>query len=278
MPELPEVETVRRTLLPLIVDRPLAAVIVRYPKMIVGSVTAFKQTLHHHQVVTIDRRGKYLLFRFDHGITMVSHLRMEGHYFRAETAEPRNKHVHVLFVFEDGSSLQYQDVRKFGRMQLIKTGQEAQVKGIAQLGPEPFSADFTPEGLYQALQRHHKAIKSVLLDQHVVAGLGNIYADEVLWLCRINPFTPADQLSRAQVNTLHEEIIAELKKAVAGRGTSIRSYVDANGNSGDFQLKLHAYHQTGQPCSRCGTPIIKTKLGGRGTHYCPQCQPLPKEE
>lgn len=278
MPELPEVETVRRTLLPLIVDQPLTAVVVRYPKMIVGSVAAFKQSLRHHHVVTIDRRGKYLLFRFDHGITMVSHLRMEGHYFRSRTAEPRNKHVHVLFVFADGSSLQYQDVRKFGRMQLIKTGHEAQVKGLVQLGPEPFGTDFTVAGMYQALQRHHKAIKSVLLDQHVVAGLGNIYADEVLWLCRINPFTPANQLSRAQVIILHKEIIAELKKAVAGRGTSIRSYVDANGNSGDFQLKLHVYHQTGQPCSRCGTPIIKTKLGGRGTHYCPQCQPLAKED
>ncbi|HJE15896.1 MAG TPA: DNA-formamidopyrimidine glycosylase, partial [Lapidilactobacillus dextrinicus] len=180
MPELPEVETVRRSLLGLIQNKTIKDIHVYYAKIIVGDPEVFVTALQERKLLTIDRRGKYLLFRFDHDLTMISHLRMEGKYFVRQSTEPENKHVHVVFEFTDGSVLQYQDVRKFGRMQLVQTGTEAQVSGIKALGPEPFSRDFKVDSFYTALRRHHKAIKQVLLDQHVVTGLGNIYVDEVL--------------------------------------------------------------------------------------------------
>ncbi|MFD1466364.1 DNA-formamidopyrimidine glycosylase [Lapidilactobacillus mulanensis] len=277
MPELPEVETVRRSLLPLIQGRTITTVDIYYAKIIVGDPDIFVESLIGRQLQTIDRRGKYLLFRFDHDLTMISHLRMEGKYFVRPTAKPENKHVHVVFEFADGTNLQYQDVRKFGRMQLVPTGTEGQIGGLKTLGPEPFSPEFTATGLLAALKRHHKAIKPVLLDQHAVTGLGNIYVDEVLWLSRISPLLPADQLTLPQAELLHDQIIAELQMAVEHGGTTIRSYVDAQGNSGQFQFDLHVYGRAGQPCQRCGTIIQKIKLDGRGTHFCPQCQQLPQE-
>lgn len=277
MPELPEVETVRRSLLGLIQNKTIKDIHVYYAKIIVGDPEVFVTVLQGRKLLTIDRRGKYLLFRFDHDLTMISHLRMEGKYFVRQATEPENKHVHVVFEFTDGSALQYQDVRKFGRMQLVQTGTEAQVSGIKALGPEPFSPDFKVDSFYTALRRHHKAIKQVLLDQHVVTGLGNIYVDEVLWLSQISPLLPANAITRAQAEVLHDNIIQELKMAVDHGGTTIRSYVDANGNTGQFQFDLHVYGRQGQSCERCGTTIEKIKLGGRGTHFCPQCQPLPIE-
>lgn len=277
MPELPEVETVRRSLLGLIQNKTIKDIHVYYAKIIIGDPEVFVTALQGRKLLTIDRRGKYLLFRFDHDLTMISHLRMEGKYFVRQSIEPENKHVHVVFEFTDGSVLQYQDVRKFGRMQLVQTGTEAQVSGIKALGPEPFSPDFKVDSFYTALRRHHKAIKQVLLDQHVVTGLGNIYVDEVLWLSQISPLLPANAITRAQAEVLHDNIIQELKMAVDHGGTTIRSYVDANGNTGQFQFDLHVYGRQGQSCERCGTTIEKIKLGGRGTHFCPQCQPLPIE-
>lgn len=277
MPELPEVETVRRSLLGLIQNKTIKDIHVYYAKIIIGDPEFFVTALQGRKLLTIDRRGKYLLFRFDHDLTMISHLRMEGKYFVRQSIEPENKHVHVVFEFTDGSVLQYQDVRKFGRMQLVQTGTEAQVSGIKALGPEPFSPDFKVDSFYTALRRHHKAIKQVLLDQHVVTGLGNIYVDEVLWLSQISPLLPANAITRAQAEVLHDNIIQELKMAVDHGGTTIRSYVDANGNTGQFQFDLHVYGRQGQSCERCGTTIEKIKLGGRGTHFCPQCQPLPIE-
>lgn len=277
MPELPEVETVRRSLLGLIQNKTIKDIHVYYAKIIIGDPEVFVTALQGRKLLTIDRRGKYLLFRFDHDLTMISHLRMEGKYFVRQSIEPENKHVHVVFEFTDGSVLQYQDIRKFGRMQLVQTGTEAQVSGIKALGPEPFSPDFKVDSFYTALRRHHKAIKQVLLDQHVVTGLGNIYVDEVLWLSQISPLLPANAITRAQAEVLHDNIIQELKMAVDHGGTTIRSYVDANGNTGQFQFDLHVYGRQGQSCERCGTTIEKIKLGGRGTHFCPQCQPLPIE-
>lgn len=275
MPELPEVETVRRSLLPLIQGRTITGVSVVYPKIIVGEPELFVTRLIGRRLETIDRRGKYLLFRFDHDLTMISHLRMEGKYFVRDMAVPDNKHVHVVFSFDQGINLQYQDVRKFGRMQLVETGTENQVGGLKTLGPEPFSPEFTAEQLLEALSRHHKALKPVLLDQHAVTGLGNIYVDEVLWLSRINPQLPADQLNLEQAQLLHDQIKFELQLAIDHGGTTIRSYVDAQGQQGQFQFDLHVYGRQGQPCERCGHLIQKIKLDGRGTHFCPHCQPLP---
>jgi formamidopyrimidine-DNA glycosylase len=274
MPELPEVETVRQGLRALILNKTIANIDILWPKIVVNDQLFFKQTLTGQTFEEIDRRGKYLLFRLSNQLTLVSHLRMEGKYRMVPQEQPLTKHTHVIFNFTDGTALRYLDVRKFGRMQLIPTGDENTVSGLKQLGPEPTAADFKVAAFAAALQRHRKAIKPVLLEQHVVAGLGNIYVDEVLWQSQIHPLQPANQLTDTQIKALHQAIIAEMKRAIAAKGTTIRSYTDAYGASGGFQLALAVYGREGEPCQRCGTTILKTKVGQRGTHFCPHCQLL----
>ncbi|GAF39638.1 formamidopyrimidine-DNA glycosylase [Agrilactobacillus composti DSM 18527 = JCM 14202] len=274
MPELPEVETVRKGLLALVQDKKIATVDVYWSKIITNDTAKFQKALQGKVIKTIDRRGKYLLFRFSDNLTMVSHLRMEGKYHLDTAATPIDKHTHVVFNFTDGTQLRYADVRKFGRMTLGLTGFEQSLSGIAALGPEPLSKAFTITGFTQALKKHHKNIKAVLLDQHTVAGLGNIYCDEVLWLCKIHPLQPADTLTADEIKALHAAIQTELRTAIAAGGTTIRSYVDASGQQGHFQLQLHVYGREGQPCERCGTIIEKFKVAGRGTHICPKEQQL----
>lgn len=275
MPELPEVETVRRSLLPLIKNKRITAISTNWDKILIDGLPTFQREVVGAAVTTIDRRGKYLLIRLNNGETIVSHLRMEGRYYVvADAHTPFDKHDHVTFTFQDGSQLRYRDLRKFGRMRLIHTGQEQSVLALAKLGPEPTPATFDEAAFGQKLKRHHKAIKSVLLDQTIVAGIGNIYADEVLWLSRLNPLQPADTLTAKEIHTLHDNIIKELDAAIVAGGTSAHTYVDADGNRGSFQDALHVYDREGTPCDRCGTLIVKIKVGQRGTHYCPQCQPL----
>ncbi|WP_179395168.1 bifunctional DNA-formamidopyrimidine glycosylase/DNA-(apurinic or apyrimidinic site) lyase [Lacticaseibacillus absianus] len=278
MPELPEVENVRRGLSGLVAGRTIQAVDTDWEKILVGGQATFAKTLAHATITAIDRRGKYLLFRFDNAITMVSHLRMEGKYqLVPDAAVPRHRFVHVAFTFTDGSQLRYHDMRKFGRMALVPTGTEMKtVAGLASIGPEPTEADFDPDAFYRELQRHKQAIKSVILDQHVVAGVGNIYADETLWLSHLNPEQPACTLTRQEAKTLRDNIIAELATATTAGGTSVHSFVDATGQRGAFQTQLHVYDREGTPCDRCQTTIVKIKVGQRGTHYCPHCQPLRK--
>jgi len=274
MPELPEVETVRTSLAPLIVGKQIQQVGSDWPKILINGRAAFQRALIGATVTGIDRRGKYLLLRFSNDQTVVSHLRMEGKYeLVANSRLPKDKFVHVWFTFTDGTQLRYRDMRKFGRMQLVTTGTENQVvPGLAKMGPEPTAATFTVPDFQARLKRHHKPIKSVILDQSVVAGVGNIYADETLWLAKIHPETPANSLSLAEVTALHDAIITELAEAIKAGGTSAHTYVDAQGNRGSFQDHLHVYDREGTPCDRCGTLIEKIKVGQRGTHFCPFCQ------
>ncbi|KRM92995.1 DNA-formamidopyrimidine glycosylase [Loigolactobacillus rennini] len=278
MPELPEVETVRQGLRNLMLHKTIATIQVRWDKIIKGDTAQFIAALKGQTFEEIDRRGKYLLFRLSHQLTIVSHLRMEGKYRVVPQDQPLTKHTHVIFNFTDGSALRYLDMRKFGRMMLIKTGNEAQVPGLNKLGPEPTAADFSVTDFTQQLQWHKKAIKPTLLDQTTVAGLGNIYADEVLWMSKINPLQPANTLSAAQIKELHDNIISELKRATKAKGTTIRSYTDAYGATGGFKMALSVYGREGTPCPRCGTTIKKIKVGQRGTHFCPQCQVLPVKQ
>lgn len=277
MPELPEVETVKRGLQTLIVGKTIKSIEVLWPSIIVNDVNEFKSQLLEQTVLKVDRRGKYLLIRFSNDLTVVSHLRMEGKYeLVANQQIPLSKHAHVLWSFYDGSQLRYLDVRKFGRMQLIKTGTENQVTGLKSLGPEPLGESFETQAFYQALLRDKKSIKQVLLQQHVVTGLGNIYVDEVLWLSQINPQLPANQLTLKQATILHDNIILELQTAVDNGGTTFSTFLNAAGHAGAFQAFLKVYGKKGEPCPRCQTPIKKIKLAQRGTHYCPKCQQLPK--
>ncbi|KJY64229.1 Formamidopyrimidine-DNA glycosylase [Lactobacillus helsingborgensis] len=276
MPEMPEVETVRRTLLPLIKGKTIKEVTVWYPKIITGDAKEFKQQLVGKKITTIDRYAKYLLIRLSGNLTVVSHLRMEGKYRLVKINTKKDKHDHVQIVFSDNSALRYNDVRKFGRMQLIKTGTEKEKTGISKLGAEPNSAAFTVSYLQNGLARKKKNIKNTLLDQSVVAGLGNIYVDEVLWETKIHPLSHANTIPAEKVAQLHDNINSLIELAIAERGTTIHTYLDANGKTGGFQKMLQVYGHKGEPCVRCGTPLEKIKVNGRGTTFCPKCQVIYK--
>lgn len=274
MPELPEVETVRRGLLKIAKGRKINAIDVYYGKTITNDVEEFRQALIGQTIEDIDRRGKYLLFRFSNHLTMVSHLRMEGKYFNQPIGGPLDKHTHVVFQFTDGSELCYHDTRKFGRMTLVKTGAEMTVGGLKTIGPEPTAKDFKLDFFKRELSKSRGKIKPFLLNQHHVAGLGNIYADEVLWMSKINPEQPANTLTDQQVVSLHDNIIKELAQAIKYKGTTVHSFTNAFGDAGAFQERLNAYGHGGDQCPRCGTEMVKTKVAQRGTTFCPHCQPL----
>ncbi|MFQ9706588.1 MAG: DNA-formamidopyrimidine glycosylase [Limosilactobacillus pontis] len=278
MPELPEVETVRRGLLKIAKGRKINAIDVYYGKTITNDVEEFRQALIGQTIEDIDRRGKYLLFRFSNNLTMVSHLRMEGQYFSQPVGGPIDKHTHVVFQFTDGTELCYHDTRKFGRMTLVQTGDEMQVGGLKTIGPEPTPEAFKLDFFATELRKSRGKIKPFLLNQHHVAGLGNIYADEVLWMSKINPEQPANTLTDQQIKVLHDNIIAELVQAIRYKGTTVHTFTNAFGDAGGFQNRLNAYGHGGDRCPRCGTKMVKIKVAQRGTTYCPHCQPLREEE
>ena len=271
MPELPEVETVRRGLERLVVGKTIGQVRVRYAKMIGTGVDSFIHDLPGQTIEKIGRRGKYLLFYLTGGV-LVSHLRMEGKYLFYPDAVPERKHAHVFFEMTDGGTLVYEDVRKFGTMELLKKDQLEDYFAARKLGPEPTEADFLLLPFAAALGRSKKPIKPYLLEQTLVVGLGNIYVDEALWRARIHPARPAASLKPAEAKRLREQIIEVLQLGIEKRGSTIRTYRNALGEDGTMQDFLQVYGKTGQPCARCGSPIEKIKLGGRGTHLCPHCQ------
>lgn len=272
MPELPEVETVRRGLSALILDRKITDVKLIYPKIIQGDRDQFIEQMTGRKFIKIDRRGKYLLFRLSDDLTMVSHLRMEGKYSVKNQDEPLDKHTHVVFDLDDGHQLRYNDVRKFGRMQLVKTGTEGELPSLKKLGPEPTPETFKVADFYTELHKRKKVIKSALLDQTIVAGLGNIYVDETLWMTKIHPETKCNQITKKQAQELHDNIIVELNRAIESHGTTVFTFAAVNDAIGSFQNELQVYGRKGQPCARCQTPIEKIVVGQRGTHFCPQCQ------
>ncbi|QNQ81975.1 DNA-formamidopyrimidine glycosylase [Lactobacillus sp. PV037] len=272
MPEMPEVETVRRTLDPLMRNKTIKQVIVWYPKIVTGDVETFKKTLQGKKIIKVDRYGKYLLIRLSDDMTLVSHLRMEGKYHVTAPDAAKNKHEHVEFLFNDGTAIRYQDVRKFGRMQLVITGTERQTTGIKNLGPEPNTSEFTVDYFAKQLARKKKNIKNALLDQSIVAGLGNIYVDEVLWRSQIHPLSKSSAITQAKVRKLHDNINEIIALAIEKRGTTVHTFLDADGKVGEFQKLLQVYGRAGKKCTRCGTTLKKIKVNGRGTTYCPHCQ------
>jgi formamidopyrimidine-DNA glycosylase len=276
MPELPEVETVRKGLIQLVLNKEIASVDVFWSKIIaLPEVETFKRELVGQKIEAIKRRGKYLIFELSN-YELISHLRMEGKYefFAAGDKAIVTKHTHVIFHFSDGSQLQYRDVRKFGRMELVIKGQAHNFPSIAQLGPEPTPEAFTLPQFKADLAKTKREIKPALLDQKMVTGLGNIYVDEALWQAKIHPMQPCDTLTDLKIKQLRLAIIDVLQRAVAAGGTTVRTYLNALGEAGKFQLSLNVYGKTGQPCPRCQTPIEKIKVAQRGTHLCPHCQKL----
>lgn len=272
MPELPEVETVRKGLENLVLGKKINEVKVYWPRIIESpNVDVFKINLIGETLEKVERRGKYLIFKWTH-FDMVSHLRMEGKFEFHSSDDPLMKHSHVIFKFDDETELCYLDVRKFGRFVLLPKNTAENYKGIKKLGPEPIPADFLFEPFFEQLKKKKKAIKPLLLDQLLVTGLGNIYVDEALFRAQIHPEQEADTLTKQEVKRLHQEIINVLGEAVEAGGTTIRTYKNALGDAGTFQISLSVYGQHGESCPRCGSEILKKKVAQRGTHYCPQCQ------
>lgn len=271
MPELPEVETVRRGLERLVLGRTILSVEVKVPKMIKTSYDSFLHDLPGQTIQVMRRRGKYLIFDFGQ-LIMISHLRMEGKYLLFTDQVPTNKHFHLFFKLDDGSTLVYQDVRKFGTFDLLSKNQEEAYFTKKKLGPEPTKKAFKYASFERALMRSDKPIKPLLLDQKLVAGLGNIYVDELLWAAKVHPETPARELSKAAMKRVHDQTIAILQLGIEKGGSTIRTYRNALGEDGTMQDYLQVYGKTGQPCPRCASMIEKIKLGGRGTHLCPHCQ------
>lgn len=278
MPELPEVETVRRGLEQLIVPSYITGVDVYWDKIITPPFSSrkFCEAVIGERITAIERRGKYLIFLLDHW-AMISHLRMEGKYEVISHGEPLKKHTHVVFHLQDGRELRYLDVRKFGRMTLVPISTIKEVIRTLKLGPEPVLQCFHVQEFYEQLQQQKRMIKPILLEQKIVAGIGNIYADEVLFRSSIHPETPANQLSEQEVAQLHKMIITVMQQAVEAGGSTIRTYKNSLGEPGFFQEFLNVYGKTGEACVHCQTPIIKLKVAGRGTHICPQCQQLKGE-
>lgn len=273
MPELPEVETVRRGLERLVVGKTIASIDIRVPKMIKCNVDDFVETLGHQTLKAVQRRGKYLIFLFEEAV-VISHLRMEGKYLLFKDKVPDNKHFHVFFHFTDGSTLVYQDVRKFGTFNLLVQDELTDFFRQKKIGPEPTSELFQLKAFQAALQSSSKKIKPYLLEQTVVAGLGNIYVDEALWAAQVHPLRLSSSLTSAEMKQLHKGIIALMAFAIEKGGSTIRTYQNTMGMDGHMQNYLKVYGQTDHPCPRCGTPIEKIKVGGRGTHFCPKCQKL----
>ncbi len=273
LPELPEVETVRKTLKQLILHKKIDHISIFWPKIIKNplEIEQFTDALRGETFLDVGRRGKFLIFYTDH-YALVSHLRMEGRYGLFQNDEPADKHTHVIFHFTDNTELRYRDVRKFGTMHLYNKGEEFLNEPLSGLGPEPFSDEFTREYLAERLRKTNRKIKTALLDQKLFVGLGNIYVDEALFRAGIHPERPANGLNKQEIAILHHEIITTLSEAVKLGGSTIRSYVNSQGQIGMFQLELYAYGRKGEECKRCGTPMEKKVVGGRGTHYCPNCQ------
>lgn len=279
MPELPEVETIRLGLNKLISKAVITNVDVYWNRMITPPFSSdkFKQVLKGEKIHTVERRGKYLIFILDHW-AMVSHLRMEGKYEVVAKNDEYKKHTHVVFHLADGRDLRYMDVRKFGRFTLLPIDKQNEFEPFKKLGPEPRPESFNVTYFHEKLLKTKRAIKPVILDQTVVAGVGNIYADESLFLAKINPQKPANTLNKEETIALHAAIIDVIQHAVERGGSTIRSYVNTLGEAGSFQQELNVYGRTGEPCQRCGTPIKKIKLAQRGTHFCPNCQSFLIEE
>ncbi|PRO64310.1 DNA-formamidopyrimidine glycosylase [Alkalicoccus urumqiensis] len=273
MPELPEVETVRRTLLSQCVNKTIRDVVVTLPRIIQrpDDIEQFRGQLAGQQIEGVDRRGKFLLIQLSTDV-LVSHLRMEGKYSIHSSTDPVGKHTHVRFMFTDESELRYTDVRQFGTMHVFDKGTEFSELPLRQLGPEPLEAAFTPEVLASILSRSGRAVKTLLLDQTKLVGLGNIYVDEALFQAGIHPETPADEVPESKITPLHHAVKTTLQQAVDAGGSSIRSYVNSEGKKGSFQQQLYVYGRKGEACLECGHPIERTVVGGRGTHICPVCQ------
>jgi formamidopyrimidine-DNA glycosylase len=270
VPELPEVETIRRDLLSRVVGRtfgqvrilPGAERIVRWP-----SAAEFARALPGRRIEDVSRRGKYLLFRLSDGRYLIVHLRMTGAILHRPKDAQDDPYLQICFSLDDSSQLRYTDLRKLGSMWLVEEPEPI----VGKLGPDALEG-LTWRALRSLTDGRSAPIKAVLMDQHALAGLGNIYSEEALLLAGIHPRRPAKSLAADELRRLAKAIREVLLEAMGHRGSSFRDYVDAEGREGQHQWYVKVYRRTGEPCFNCGTPIERIKVGGRSTHFCPRCQ------
>ena len=266
MPELPEVETIRRSLAPLVEGRTIEAIRFHWDRTCVGDPRATESALRGQCIERLERHGKYLVFRLSkEGMPslLVVHLRMTGNLLLGGAAGP---YTRAEMTFEGGGTLVYHDIRKFGRWQWS----EKIPPRLAELGPEPLEIQL--DDFEARLARRGARLKALLLDQEFLRGLGNIYADEALYRARLHPQRTASSVGPRKAADLHRAIREVLQDAIAAGGTSVNNYVDSNGAQGYFQLQTQVYGKTGKPCARCGTPVRRILVAQRSTHFCPRCQ------
>lgn len=277
MPELPEVETVKEALKREVLHRTIQGVTVYYENIIeYPTAKEFQTRLIGQTIHDLKRRGKWILFELDRDY-LLSHLRMEGKYFIRKPTDPVGKHEHISFLLDNGFELRYQDTRKFGRMHLIPKEEIEVRKPLSELGLEPWDCQLTVDYLKEKWRHKTLPIKTVLLDQSIIVGIGNIYDNEILFLSKIHPLCPANRLTKKQIFQIIQNTQTVLAEAIAAGGTTIRSYTSSEGVHGRFQHELHVHGKDSQPCTICGSTIEKIKVGGRGTYFCPVCQKKGKE-
>lgn len=289
MPELPEVETVKRGLTELIIGKAVKSVNFDWPKGFPNTPNDVKQFLMSAKVIDVKRRAKVLLIELDSQHTLVTHLKMTGQLvFRSKqenfgAGHPSvslignlpDKSSRVQITFTDGSKLFFNDQRKFGWMRLVPTMEVPNIDFFKKVGPEPLASDFKPKDFRTRLRRRdNSAIKPVLLDQTIIAGVGNIYADESLWGAKIHPESKVRDISDGKLDTLFIQLQAVLNLSIEKGGSTDKNYVDAKGKRGSYLTFANVFRREGNPCPRCGTTICKIRVAGRGTHICPYCQRL----
>ncbi|MEA3336236.1 MAG: bifunctional DNA-formamidopyrimidine glycosylase/DNA-(apurinic or apyrimidinic site) lyase [Chloroflexota bacterium] len=276
MPELPEVENTVRDLRPHLVGRRIEGAQVFWSRLLHDlSPEVFDAALRGRQIINTERRGKFLIFPLDDGSSLLLHLRMTGKLWVEDRQTPVDKHTHVLIDLDNGRQLRYQDVRKFGRFYLV---QDRDVV-LGKLGPEPLSDEFSPIDLLGMIQHRTTAIKALLLDQQVVAGIGNVYADEALFRAGIHPLRPGVTLTLTDCNRLYASVRQILAEAIREGGSTLgqstlTNFRRPNGVQGRFQQRHQVYRLTGKPCPVCGATVQKIKVAQRSTHFCPACQPI----
>lgn len=267
MPELPEVETVVRTLEHEICDAEILGVSVYWQRIIEGDAEVFQKRLCHEHFRKFERRGKYLIFRMD-TVTLIVHLRMEGKFYILPDEAPKDRHTHVIFQLAGGRQLRYHDTRKFGRMCILPI--DLDLSTFKELGPEPLSSDFNAAYIHAYRKGRKVPLKTLLLDQHFTAGIGNIYADEILYACHLRPGRSCARITRKDEENIARETKRILQAAIAAGGTTIRSYTSSLGVTGRFQLSCQVH--TKKICGVCGNEIKIKYIGGRSSYYCPHCQ------
>jgi formamidopyrimidine-DNA glycosylase len=269
MPELPEVETIKNELAPWVVGQSFIQVTILDTKLVCGgSAEGIRRGLIGQKIESLQRRGKYLIFHLPSGKSLIIHLRMTGSLL----LDPKDvdRYGRAVFHLSNGHHFVFNDRRRLGKLWLVDDADAV----ISKLGPEPFDESFTPGVLEQRLSRHHIPIKAALLNQSIVAGIGNMYADEALFAARIHPLRKADELSGKEVQTLYHSIRRVLQAAITNKGASVDTYVRPEGELGTAHFDFKVAHRGGEPCPVCGSPIERCVVQNRGTYFCPTCQPL----